>query len=157
MGILRARHDIEKDTEILTRYWHQNEDAWQNIFTCECCACTSHTGLMPDPPATAETNAVEKTAPITSHLPRKRQDLTKENHEPNQDSLVASRNTWIRKLTLGTGMSWKLPPPQEPPTQLNLQQYHLHYGVTKGLHRTLDTTASRIMKQISRTTRVHYP
>ena len=95
MGILRARHDIEKDTEILTRYWHQNEDAWQNIFTCECCACTSHTGLMPDPPATAETNAVEKTAPITSHLPRKRQDLTKENHEPNQDSLVGSKQEYL--------------------------------------------------------------
>ena len=40
MGILRARHDIEQDTEILTRYWHNKKDAWQNIFVCECCACT---------------------------------------------------------------------------------------------------------------------
>ena len=39
MGILRARHDIEQDTEILTRYWHKKKDAWQNIFKCECCAC----------------------------------------------------------------------------------------------------------------------
>jgi len=35
MGILRARHDIEQDTEILTRYWHKKKDAWQNIFKCE--------------------------------------------------------------------------------------------------------------------------
>ena len=27
MGILRARHDIEQDTEILTRYWHKKKDA----------------------------------------------------------------------------------------------------------------------------------
>jgi len=27
MGILRARQDIEKDTEILTRYWHTKKDA----------------------------------------------------------------------------------------------------------------------------------
>jgi len=32
IGILRARHDIEQDTEILTRYWHKKKDAWQNIF-----------------------------------------------------------------------------------------------------------------------------
>jgi len=28
MGILRARKDIEKDTEILTRYWHKEKDAY---------------------------------------------------------------------------------------------------------------------------------
>jgi len=27
VGILRARHDIEQDTEILTRYWHKKKDA----------------------------------------------------------------------------------------------------------------------------------
>jgi len=27
MGILRARHNIEEDTEILTRYWHKKKDA----------------------------------------------------------------------------------------------------------------------------------
>jgi len=43
MAILRARKDIEKDTEILTRYWHKEKDAWQNIFECQCCACTNHT------------------------------------------------------------------------------------------------------------------
>jgi len=72
MGIPRARKDIEKDTEILTRYWHKEKDAWQNIFECECCACTVHTGNMPDPPATADTTAVEDTASITDHTPRKR-------------------------------------------------------------------------------------
>ena len=32
-GILRARHDIEQDTEILTRYWHNKKDAWQYILS----------------------------------------------------------------------------------------------------------------------------
>ena len=27
MVILRARRDIEKDSEILTRYWHKEKDA----------------------------------------------------------------------------------------------------------------------------------
>ena len=31
MGILRAKKDIEPDTEILTRYWHTTKDAWHNI------------------------------------------------------------------------------------------------------------------------------
>jgi len=43
MAILRAREDIEKDMEIWTRYWHKEKDAWQNIFECQCCACTNHT------------------------------------------------------------------------------------------------------------------
>ena len=52
MGILRAKNDIEPDTEILTRYWHTKKDAWHNIFVCQCCACTNHTGLAPNPPIT---------------------------------------------------------------------------------------------------------
>jgi len=138
----------------LTQYWHKKKDAWQNIFKCECYACTNHNGHMPDPPATTETNAIEETAPRLGHSHIKRQDLTKENQEPNQET---SMSTQTRKLTLGTGMSWKLPPPQEPPNQFNLQQRHLQCGVTKGPHKTLDTTALRITKQISRTTCVHYP
>ena len=50
LGILRAKNDIEPDTEILTRYWHTTKDAWLNIFVCQCCACTNHTGLAPNPP-----------------------------------------------------------------------------------------------------------
>jgi len=38
MAILRARKDIEIDSQILTRYWHKEKDAWQNIFECECIA-----------------------------------------------------------------------------------------------------------------------
>jgi len=91
MGILRARKDIEKDTEILTRYWHKEKDAWQNIFKCECCACTDHAGNMPDPPATADTTAVEDTASVTDHTPRKRQDLAMRNHEPNQDNFAKNK------------------------------------------------------------------
>jgi len=58
MAILRPRRDIEKDLEILTRYWHKEKDAWQNIFECECCACTNHTGTTTNPMAeTADTTA----------------------------------------------------------------------------------------------------
>jgi len=91
MGILRARHDIEKDTEILTGYWHKKEDTWQNIFVCENCACANHTGHIPDPPATTETNVEEETTPVTGHFPSKRQDLNMENHAPNQDNLVGNK------------------------------------------------------------------
>ena len=94
MRILRARHDIEKDTEILTQYWHKKEDAWQKIFVCECCACTNHTGNMPDPLATADTTAVEDTAPTIGHLPSKRQDLHRVNHEPNQDNLAGNKQEY---------------------------------------------------------------
>jgi hypothetical protein len=94
MGFLRARKDIEKDTEILTRYWHKEKDAWQNIFKCECCACTDHAGNMPDPPATADTTAVEDTASITDHTPRKRQDLVMRNHETNQDNLARNKQEY---------------------------------------------------------------
>jgi len=94
MGILRARKDIEKDTEILTRYWHKNKDAWQNIFECECCACTNHTGNMPDPLATADTAAVEDTVSTTGHSPRKRQDLETRNHEPNQDNFARNKQEY---------------------------------------------------------------
>ena len=94
MGILRARQDIEKDTEILTRYWHTKKDAWHNIFECQCCACTNHIGNMPDPLATADTTAVEDTISTTGHLPRKRQDLEKLNHEPNQDNFAGSKQEY---------------------------------------------------------------
>jgi len=86
MGILRARQDIEKHTEILTRYWHTTKDAWHNILQCQCCACTNHTANIPDPLATADTVAVEDTTSTTDHLPRKRLDLEELKHEPNQDN-----------------------------------------------------------------------
>jgi len=94
MGILRARKDIEKDTEILTRYWHKEKDAWQNIFECECCACTDHTGNMPDPPATSDTTAVEDTVSTTDHSPRKRQDLEMRNHGPNKDNFARNKQEY---------------------------------------------------------------
>jgi len=94
MGILRARQDIEQDTEILTRYWHTKRDAWHNIFECQCCACTNHTGNMPGPLATADTTAVEDTISTAGHLPRKRQDLEKLNHEPNQDNFAGSKQEY---------------------------------------------------------------
>jgi len=94
MAILRARQDIEKDTVILTRYWHKKKDAWQNIFECKCCACTNHTGNMSDSLATADTTAVEDTAPTTGHLPGNRQDLEMLNHEPNQDNFAGNKEEY---------------------------------------------------------------
>jgi len=49
---------------------------------------------MPDPPATTETNAVDETAPRIDHSPSKRQDLTKENQELNQDNLVDNKQEY---------------------------------------------------------------
>jgi len=69
MGILRARKDIEKDTEILTRYWHKEKDAWHNIFECECCACTNHTGNTTNPPETADRTARDDTRRQQTGLP----------------------------------------------------------------------------------------
>jgi len=94
MGILRARQDIEKDTEILTRYWHTKKDAWHNIFECQCCACTNHTRNIPDPLATADTIAVEDMTSTTDHLPRKRPDLEELKHKPNQDNPAGSEQEY---------------------------------------------------------------
>jgi len=95
MGILRARQDIEKDTEILTRYWHTKEDAWHNIFECQCCACTNHTGIIPDPIATADTIAVEDITSTIDHLPRKRPDPEELTHKPNQDNPASSEQEYL--------------------------------------------------------------
>jgi len=94
MGILRARKDIEKDTEILTRYWHKEKDAWQNIFECECCACTNHTGNTTNPPATADMTAIDDTVSMTDHTPRERQDLEMPDHELNQDHSARNKQEY---------------------------------------------------------------
>jgi len=131
MGILRARQDIEKDTEILTRYWHTKKGAWHNIFECQCCACTNHIGNMPNPLATADTIAVEDTISTTGHLPTKRQDLEKLNHEPNQDNFAGSKQEYPESEIddwdwdeleaspfKGTTTSTQ-PPTKLPPLQIN--------------------------------------
>ena len=73
-GSYEPKKDIEPDTEILTRYWHTTKDAWHNIFACQCCACTNHTGLAPDPPpftaVTIVTTALGSPTPIADHPPR---------------------------------------------------------------------------------------
>ena len=84
MGILRARHDIEQDTEILTRYWHNKKDAWQNIFECECCACTNHTRHNPDPPE-IETKPLNGTALSPDHPPSIDPDLSKNHQKPSHN------------------------------------------------------------------------
>ena len=76
MGILRAKHDIEQDTEILTRYWHNTKDAWQNIFVCQCCACTNHSRQVPDPSANdtalrpSHPLSTDRDLPVTHQKPR---------------------------------------------------------------------------------------
>ena len=94
MGILRARHDIEQDTEILTRHWHKKKDAWQNIFKCECCSCSNHTRYIPDPPATTETKPADETAARSGHSPSIRQHPNKEDQEPTQDNLVGNKQEY---------------------------------------------------------------
>jgi len=64
MAIVRARKDIEQDTEILTRYWHKEKDAWQNIFECEYCACTNHIGMTINTPVeTVDMTTIEDLVP----------------------------------------------------------------------------------------------
>jgi len=83
MAFLRARRDIEKDSEILTRYWHKDKDAWQNIFVCECCACTNHTGFTTNPTAvTAETTTIEDLVSTAEYAPNQRQDIENPKHDP---------------------------------------------------------------------------
>jgi len=94
MGILRARQDIEKDTEILTRYWYTKKDAWHNIFECQCCACTNHTGNIPVPLAIADTTSVEDKISTTDHFYRKRRDLGELKHVPDQDNSAGSKQEY---------------------------------------------------------------
>jgi len=75
MAILQARKDIEKDVEILTRYWHKEKDAWQNIFECQCCVCTNHTGTtITAPTETADTATTNDPGPVLGYTPRATQD-----------------------------------------------------------------------------------
>ena len=67
------------------------------------------------------------TAPTIGHLPSKRQDLDRENHELNQDNLARNKQEYPEsEIDAWDWDSWKLPPPKEPPTQPNLQQHYLH-------------------------------
>ena len=71
MAILRASKDIEKDAEILTRCWHKDKDAWQNMFECQCCACTNHTGTARTAlTETANTTTTNNPGPVLGHTPR---------------------------------------------------------------------------------------
>jgi len=94
MGILRARRDIEQDTEILTRYWRNKKDAWQNIFKCECCACTNKISYISDPLVTTEPKSADETAPGTGHPPNIGQDLTKEHQKLSQDNLAGNKQEY---------------------------------------------------------------
>jgi len=76
MAILRARRVIEKDTEILTRYWHKEKDAWQNIFECQCCACTNHTATTTTTQTEiGDSNTTKDLAPGLGNTPREIQGL----------------------------------------------------------------------------------
>ena len=95
MAILRARRSIEKDSEILTRYWHKEKDAWQNIFECECCACTGHTGTTTNPLAeTADTTTTEDPVLTGDYAPRQRQDKENPGHEPSQTHSASNKQDY---------------------------------------------------------------
>jgi len=131
MAILRARKDIEKDTEILTRYWHKEKDAWQNIFECQCCACTNNTGTtITTPEETADRTTIEDPVPTADYTPRKMQDLQItpiSRHESSQDRAARDMQDYPEsEWTIGTGTSWKLPPSRKPPPRQNGQKKCLH-------------------------------
>jgi len=71
----RARNNITRRTEILTKYWQEDKDAWQNDFDCQRCACTGHkaelyenTVSKPDPnPGKTTLAPQEQASPITPH------------------------------------------------------------------------------------------
>jgi len=98
MAILRARGDIEKDTETLARYWHQGKDAWLNIFECQCCACTNHTmTVMPTPTETVDTIATEGPAPVSDNTPGEIQGIeiiTIPHHGCSQDCSVRAEEDY---------------------------------------------------------------
>jgi len=89
MAILRARKDIEKDAEILTRYWHKEKDAWQNIFECQCCTCTNQMGTtITTPTETADVTTTEDPVPIVDYTPREihgSEIALTSHHEGSQD------------------------------------------------------------------------
>jgi len=117
MAILRARKDIEKDTEILTRYWHKEKDAWQNISECQCCACTNHMGTtITTPTETADTTTTNDLGPVLGYTPRvTRDDLEHGTHNVATNITVRTRQTSV------TPRSNKDPP-------LTSQWQHIHEG-----------------------------
>jgi len=103
MAIVRARRDFEKDSEILTRYRHQEKDAGQNIFECECCECTNRTGTTNNPMAeTADTTAIEEPVFIEDYAPQKEAGHREPGPRPQPDTLSQQqaglprlRNGWL--------------------------------------------------------------
>ena len=134
MAILRATKDIKKDTEILTRYWHKEKGAWQNIFECQCCACTNPTGMTINTPAeTADMITIKDPVPTVDYTPKKMQDLEIAPiscHKSSQDRSArdmqyypeSQMDDWdwneleaspFKETTTTTKRSEKMPPPTE--------------------------------------------
>ena len=121
MGVLRAKYDIEQDTEILTRYWHNKKDAWQNIFVCECCACTNHTRHVPDPPE-LEAQPANWTALIPDHPPSSDLDFPATLQQPSlhvpmsiqQDYPESDTDAWDWDV-LEASSRVETPLPSQPP------------------------------------------
>jgi len=121
MALLCARCDIEKGTEILTRYWHQDKDAWQNIFDCQCCACAAH--RVEDTPISTE--CAQDTTTITTEFPVQASDIipwdntdtqmtTVPHHGRSEELIKTTKMTTqtLRWITW-TGMTSKTPHPKE--------------------------------------------
>jgi len=151
MAILRARKDIEKDTEILTRYWHKEKDAWQNIFECRCCACTNHTGTMITTlTETADTTTTNDLGPVLGYTPRATQDseIAPTSHQGDshecsaraeEDYPESEMNDWewddlehgthnvATNLTVRTRQTSETPRSNKDPP-LTSQLHHIHEG-----------------------------
>jgi len=151
MAILRARKDIEKDTEILTRYWHKEKDAWQNLCECQCCACTNHTGTtITTPTETANTTTTNGPGPVFGYTPRATQDSeiaptfhqggshecsarAKEDHPESEmndyewDDLEHGTHNVATNLTVRTRQTSETPRSNKDPL-LTSQLHHIHEG-----------------------------
>jgi len=151
MAILRARKDIEKDAEIVTRYWHKEKDAWQNIFECQCCACTKHTGTtITNLTETADTTTTNDPGPVLGYTPRATQDSeiaptshqggshegsarVKEDYPESEtddwewDDLEHRTHNVATNLTVRTRQSSETPRSNKDPP-LTSQLHHIHEG-----------------------------
>jgi len=61
-----------------------------DIFVCQCCACTNHTGQAPDPLPTVDTTALGDTLHISDPLRREREDPVAETCESKHDDSAAN-------------------------------------------------------------------
>ena len=121
MGILRAKNDIEPDTEILTRYWHTTKDAWLTSLY----ANVAHAQITLDWPHTPRPQRPwgGRSLLTTFHLEREKtpkagKEMTRlRDVTPNETTPMSTYwNIRTRKSMSGIGMNWRLPPLNQTPS-----------------------------------------